>query len=627
MPKQVIQDNIWHDRIEAADSYYRQWEGLFKCKILEKYYEGIMWKSQAELGYNPYVINKFFENQEIKIAQFMPTMPVFHVSPKPQSAEYDFDVAIQSSQLKEDTLNTIIQDNKIHFSEEMELAYKDSFSRFGIVEVGYSADWILNPNAARPLTNKTADSTASGKPKIISEPDELPSNERVYIKQIPASTFRVGGIDHKYLSRCGWCGYYEFVDKNDLLTVKGLINTDKIHSTGAADAKPSSESHEQNIEKFNRDLVKIWRVWDLRANVQLLILDAPCVTIFQRKFKRLPIFDYRPIRRVRIPGFYPMPPAYLWLSPQDEINETREMLRAHRRRFVRKFQVQDGMIDDEELEKFETGPDGALVKIKGGEGIVPIQNADLGNALAEAIQTSGDDLDRIAGVSQEDRGIPDRTTATQAKIVSDRGAIRENKEQMRIVTWMSNIGREVLLTTRDKFVLGVYARLASPEGENFLGEMADEKESFKWVTSEDLNDGYDFRINVDVTSLSVTAQADEKQKFLEFLSVLNQFPMIAFSPALVREAAYRIGYRNMKVIKEFQKMALLMQLGKMQQLQLGVEQSSSMLAQASGGGGQPQNNQLPGGNAGQQIVQQATPSGGEQIRNNLSRQLPDTMLQ
>ena len=60
--KQIIDDNIWMDRINSADRYYKQWEALFKCKILEQYYEGVMWKSQRELGYNPYVINKFFDN-------------------------------------------------------------------------------------------------------------------------------------------------------------------------------------------------------------------------------------------------------------------------------------------------------------------------------------------------------------------------------------------------------------------------------------------------------------------------------------------------------------------------------------------------------------------------------------
>lgn len=615
MPKQIIDDNVWQDRIDSADRYYKQWEALFKCKILEQYYEGIMWKSQRELGYNPYVINKFFENMAIKIAEFMPTVPVFQVSPRQANSAWNFEEAIESAQIKEDTLNTIIQDTKIHFADEMEMAYKDSFTRFGIIEIGYAADWVLNPNAPKPLTNNNTDLyKRTDKPKIVQEPEELPTNERIYAKHIAARRFRVGGIDHKYLQRCTWVGYYDFVEKEDLLTMKGLMNEDKINLAKTVDPEPITETDDRMTDSHRASTYKIWRIWDLRAMVQLLILDSPRTTVFQRKFKRLPLFDFRPDRRILTEGFYPIPPAFNWLSPQDEINETREMLRAHRRRFVRKFMVVEGQMDDEEIEKFETGPDGAIVKVKRQDALVPVQNADLGAALNEAIETSADDLDRIAGVTPEDQGIPDRTTATQAQITANRAAVRGQKEQMKVVAWMAQIGREILLTARDKFILGIYALMASPEGENFLGTVQDDKQQFRYVTTEDLNDGYDFRINVDVTSLSATAQMDDKQKFIQFISVLQQFPAISMSPVLVREAAYRIGYRNMKAIKEFQKMALLTQMGHIQQLQMGLKmqsmQNSAMQAQMA----------PPGGNAAQTLTQQMQPPDVEAVRNQIGSQ-------
>ena len=83
--------------------------------------------------------------------------------------------------------------------------------------------------------------------------------------------------------------------------------------------------------------------------------------------------------------------------------------------------------------------------------------------------------------------------------------------------------------------------------------------------------------------------------------------MIAFSPTLVREAAYRVGYRNMQVIKELQKMALLMELGRMNQLQAAV----------GGSGGQMPNN----GNAGQTMIAQQTPPTAGAIQNQLKNQL------
>lgn len=604
--KQVIQDNIWGQRIPSANRYYEEWEKLFKCDILDKYYEGIQWKSQRELGYDPYVINKFYETVQIKVAQFMPTFPGFQVTAYPGNSDQNITSAAASSQLKGDILNTIIQDPHTNFAEEIEMAYIDSFFRFGMIEVNYSAEWIDNPNAQKPLLQRDVDSTKNNRSKIIDEPSKLPVNERVYYKHIGAKRFRVGGIDNKYLNRCGWVGYYEWVYRDDLLSLK-IMNRDKVESASSIVPRDETLVIDRDADRLQLGALKIWKLWDLKAKVHVIILDAPCVTIFQKSFKRLPLFDLRPNRRIKTEGFYPMPPAFSWLSPQNEINETREQLRAHRRRFIRKFQVMEGQIDDEEIEKFETGPDGALVKVKTLNAITPITNADLGSATNEAMATSADDLNRISGTADEDRGVADRTTATQANIVNAKSALRENKERDRVVRWMSHIGRETLLIVRDRFTGKLLVKMTSPEGEAFLGNVGQNEAIYDFVTSEDLDDGYDFRVDVDITSLSTASQQLEKQKMLEFLSILNQYPMVAFSPYLVREIAYRTGYRNEKAIGELQKMALLMELGRMQQLQGQIQQP------------------LPqGGPAGQQITQQATPPDMEKIRNQLTNQLGQT---
>lgn len=320
----------------------------------------------------------------------------------------------------------------------------------------------------------------------------------------------------------------------------------------------------------------------------------------------MPLFDFRPDRRVSDEGFYPIPPVYHWLSPQDEINETREGLRKHRRRFIRKFQVNENGITDEEIQKWEEGDDGTLIKTQGqGNGIQPILDAPLDNAIKDAITTSADDLNQISGTSAEVRGVADRTTATQANIITQKASVRENADRDKMANWLIRIGRETLLTVREKFVLGVWAKLTTTNKEELGQEVQENLPAYKWVTSEDLNDGYDFRIILDVTSLSADSQQVEKQKFMEFMALVTQFPQIAMSPILIREAAYRVGYRNEKAIKEMQKMALLHQLSVMQQ---------------AGGGGQGV--AAAGGNpAAQQITANQTPPQIEQTRNQIAQQL------
>lgn len=612
MAKQIIEDAVWKSRLVAANKYYTKWESLFKCDIIEKYYEGKQWNVDAE-KYNPYTINKFYETVQIKLAEFIPTFPKFEISATPGNSDFNEEEAVLSAQMKGDVINTIITDPRSNFSSEIREAYKDHFFRFAIVETGYAADWIDNPNAQKPTLQKDVEQNPTNAKKIVSQPDQLPVNERIYFKHVNAKRFRVGGIDSKYLERCDWVGYYEYVYKDDLLSLK-IMNRAKVEN--ADSSQPDDYAGDLTIRN---GVVKIWKLWDQRTKTRVIYLDSPGVVIWQRKFERLPLFSYRPDFRVRKDeeenkdeGFYPIPPSYHWISPQDEINETREQLRAHRRRFTRKYTVGPEDISDEEKEKFETGPDGTIITMSRlGGAITPVTDAALGGAVDKTIVISADDLNKISGTSGEDRGVADRTTATQAQIVANKSSVRENAEHDRIVEWLTKIAREALLTMREKFVLGMWVKLTSDIG-NFAETYQQNKVTYDFVSSEKLNDGYDFSIAIDVTTLSQTAQQDEKKKFLEFLSIVTQFPAIAFSPKLIREAAYRCGYRNEAVIREMQKMALMQEYARQQQM-------------AQGPGGAPQMPQ--NGNAPQQIVSQQTPPTGEKIRQQLQSQIGSGVLQ
>jgi hypothetical protein len=608
LAKQFINDNIWRERLSGMNRAYEQWEKRFFCDVTEKYYEGEQWKSQFELGSRPYVINKFYENIQIKISEFIPTFPEFLVSAKPASEQFDLESAAKSSNLKQDVLNTLIQDDRANFSQELELAYKDSFFRFGIIECGYSADWIINPRAAKPVLGRDTDKDLRGKygRKIKFEPPELSTNERIYFKHIGAKRFRVGGLDHKYLDYCSWYGYWEWVRKDDLLAMSGIMNKDKIENAESIEPDPQLETSDRPIDKYKVGAIKMWHIWT-RSGQELLILDSPCVTIYQKKFKRRRIFDYRPDTRLITEGFYPIPPSFHWISPQDETNEVREQLRAHRRRFTRKYQVIEGRCDDEEIEKFENGQDGALVKVKVENAISAIQDANLDPATAESIQVSTDDMNHIAGISDAERLVADRMTATQSNQIQGQTTTRQSKDRDRLVKWISGIGREVLMLAHEKFTIGTWVQLTSSEGQIFQDYQANQS-AYHWVSTEDLNDGYDFNVIVNVTSISSSAQQEEKASFLEFLATVTQYPQIAFSPILIREAAYRCNYRNEKVIAEMQKQAMVMELGRQQQLMQGQQ------------GGGPIIPAIGPGNNGQQRIAAKTPNTTEKIRNQMANQ-------
>lgn len=328
-----------------------------------------------------------------------------------------------------------------------------------------------------------------------------------------------------------------------------------------------------------------------------MVLDSTGEVIWSDDFKRCPIFDLR--WDLRLEGFYPLPPVFQQISPQDEYNEARQQMRSHRRRYVRKFQC-IGDLDEDEIDKFTSGEDGTIIKVQRDDQIKPIQNPEVGAAVKEALVVSTEDFNEVAGISNQDRSRSDRTTATESQRLAMKADVRESAEDAIIQRWMVRMGREALLVMQERFVMGTWAKLGSDPGEDILGEV-NEDPSYQYITSEQLDDGYDFRINVNIISSSPMKNEEEKRKFVEFLALVAQFPQIALSPRLIREAAYRVGYRNERIIKEMQQQALLMKMGQLQQ------------AGATAG---PEGNQIA-----QAKVAQMTPNTIEQVRNQLGNQL------
>lgn len=598
-----MEDSIWNKRISAANKYYQAWESKFKCKILEKFYEGFQWENIPD-SYFPYTINEFYGIIKIKTAHYLFSRPHFLVSPKPGNSDYNLEGASSSAQLKEDVLNTIVDDPNVKFKQEIRLAFLDSIFRFGIMEVGYAADWIANPRAGKPLykSQLTNDQILFGKDRIVREPDELPAHERIYFKRIHAKRFRIGGVDASYLENCSWVGYWDWVYREDIQNAKGLKNVDKLLGTAVPyitddyDDFASLQGEDENIIKGG-NTVKVWHIWDIRAKNRLLVLDSPCGILREAPYKRLPFGDFR--WDVRTHGWYPIPPAFQWISPQVELNEAREQLRCHRRRFTRKYQVLRDSVDPDEKEKLMNGPDGTYVEVNRPGAIAPIEDANNNLSVRDSFVVSAEDMQKISGTASE-MVQGDRQTATETNIVNTRASIREDYEASDVQDWICLLAREALILAQEKLVSGIWVKLTS-DTVDFMAEFKENAEKFRYVTSDDMADGYDFRIVVDITSLSPIKAQEEKRKFIEFLSIMAQFPTISLDPDLVREAAYRVGYRNEKVIKKMQQVALLNMLGQANQAGMQMGQQ--------------------GGPVAEQITNQVAPSDTADIQNQIKNQL------
>lgn len=576
----------WMLRIRKSNDHFDKWESRFRCKTLEKYIEGLQTNQVDSIqGYSVgYYLNLFYSSIKVKKPSILFSNPVFSLAPKPWKYDWNPEIALQTARLKEDALNSFIQDSSLKFAEEIEMAMLDSWSYFGIIEVGYDAEWIQNPNAGLPVLKSDyydlEGSEKSGK-KLV-EPEELPEKEWIYFKRIPAHRFRVGGSDSHDLARCNWAGYYEFVRTEDILAnKKSFKNIDeKDWPTNRSDDFYWSDEHENESDFTTKgDYTKIWKVWDIRYKKFNIILEDQEKCILQDDFVRLPLFPLR--WDLRRKGFYPVPVTYNWKSPQDEYNESRNQMKAHRRRVRQMWQSVEQTVDPDEIEKFVHGPDGTVIFVKRDQAIQPINNAPLDSSVINSLNISSGDFDKVSGTSNPQRGVSDRTTATEAATIEQRSRVREEVDRTIVAEWLCAIAKETLLTIIERFSEPFWIkRLKDPSTEEIGQDVQVLSQQYQMVHSAMLEDKTDFDVSISVDSMSPVTNEAEKRKFFEFISIVQNFPVMSLHPTLIREAAYRCDYRNEQVIQAIQKMAQLSMIAKEEEGQKNLQaQGQGNLAQ------------------------------------------------
>lgn len=528
----------WQGRVTAANKVYSAWEDKYKCDQCEEYYEGHQWPDDEE---GKYTINLVFPTVEIKIPSLFFNNPRVKINPRPARSDDPMSRVSERAKLQQDTVNTFLSDRNVGLRAESQLSLKESFWRFGVLEVGYTGDYIDNPNAGKPLLLDDDSPMKDANGNEVMQPARIPKSEQLYIKRIPAKQWRVSAHSKNILHQNDWCGYFEWHYPDDVRRNKFYENTSTLkRNASLKDEVSPSPSDDQDEDAKHRDMIKIWKIWDLRARVRYVFQDgAEKFFVDGKKFSFLPFADLR--HHQRTDSWYPIPPIFNWISPQDELNETREMQRVHRKRFYRRYLVSDS-VDDKECQKLETGGDGVYIKVPKAtaEGtIVPVQDAPLDPAVARNVPQSKDDLREISGVPSEQRGIAQSETATQANIIDVRSQIRDSYGRQQVAEWMSAVGMIVLVTIRKRMALPFWIKVSvDPTGPQAVEEALRVAEIWKEITSEDLGD-LNLDITVDTNDLSPVSKEQERNNFFQGLATMTnpQFaPILAVSDVLMRKA-------------------------------------------------------------------------------------------
>lgn len=579
----------WEKRISAAERVYSAWAQRFKVGVLYQYYEGFQHLIEQDQNNLPYVVNLVYSTIEQKLPNMLFDHPEFILRPRPYGDSANTD-SMNKTQLKEDALNFICGREEYGLNDKHELAVLDSFFGFGVLETDYSKDKVSNPAY------------------VGKRPNTLDS---IYCKQIPFDRFRVSALANWDLSKGRWFGYFEFLTYKELekYVDEGLIIEPKNGVDAVEDdfaQLPFSNGKIVVTDSVDQvapsGTVKVWKIWDFDSMKQLRI----CNDAAERGDRILEELDFTdsPISTLRLGkrrrGWYPLPPVFQWLSPQDEINDIAQAARIHRKRFSRKYVAIEGTIDEEEMNKFLYGPDGTVVWVNKMENFKAVDDAPLDNANPQALIRSYEDMNRVSGTSDEMRAVADRQTATQSSIINSRAQIRESKDLVRVAGFLTSFARNVMRAI-GKAPGSFWVKTKLPE--DLLGELRNENTKWTQVPGS-LFKEEDYEVDIAVASISPVYQQKDKQTFMEFLAIITQYEILSMSPALLREAAYRIGYKNSSVLNQFQQLAQLAALGRLQQAKLQIQPVGQ-------GGQQPTSpGQLP-----QQQMAVSTPPTNEGIAN------------
>ena len=548
----------WDKRAAASGKHHEEWSTLFSCDLLEDYYYGKQWDDEdSEWAKRRYVINLFYPSINISKPSLLFNIPTYRIKPRPTRIDDPLSDVEARAKLQEDTLNTFVSSPELGFKTETGLAILDAQFRFGVVQVGYTADFIDNPNAGKPvLKENTNEPMKDSSGADVAQPDVQIRSEGLFLKWIPAKQWRVSAHAPNRLSSCDWCGYYEWHYVEDIQRNPRYKNTSGLKAGGAL-RNQQDEAQTTGEEKAKAGMVKVWFIWDIRARKRMVFAQGGEKFFLEKQFSVLPFAALKFDERLN--EWLPLPPSYNWVHPQNELNETRQMQRVHRKRAVRRYLRRNGAFDtEEEFQKLQSDEDMVAVTVNGdpNTACVPMQDAPLDAAIARNIPQSFDDFTRISGISGEDQQVAQSETATQANLIALQGRVRENARRVVVAEWLANVGRIMLLTLREHMALPFWIKVAiDPDSPLAVEEALEVAHLWRQIQARDLQD-IDYDVTVDITSMSPVAQEQERTNWLTFLGLVTnpQLGMVlGSSPALLRKTAGLFDIHNERDLVEVSK--------------------------------------------------------------------------
>ena len=599
-------DNPMCEKIKSAIDIRQDWENAFHSKQLYDYYEARQYKNVVYDANAPYILNLVYSTIEEQKSRLLIKKPTFLLEILPGGQHWDFDHAAKSAQNKEDLLNALILKAGSKYPKEIKRAFVDSYFGFGIFETGFAND-LQNPNSPASIEFEASEDHTSRIELNQLQKDELDAAKngyvvaeaQLYYRRIKFWRFYVSDLSKEDLNELEWYGYYFYVNKE-------VLKESELGKDLPADFNiPGAyEYYYENSSKSTRTSkgCKLWKIWNnITKTVEIHMDNGPRLS--QVAFERQEITDLRWSERSY--GFYPMPPVYNWIPSQNEMNNCRQMMKENRQKAITRYQYIENSIDPDQIDQFLTATVTSLTAVKQAGAIAPIDNPGNGQPIKESFLFSQQDFNKMAGTSNNEQGVADRTTATEAKIIEANANAREADTAEELANFYAATAKQILLTAIENIDIPLMAKISGVPAQAFLADMAPRPE-FGQIVPANLNDGFDFAVTINASEGSIFGMEAGLKSYVQFISLVMQFPFIALDPELIAETAFRCGYKNMRVIAKMQQAAAL-----------NMAMQKGGLSGGGGGSGSGEN----GNNTAKRTVAQSQPNTNEQVKQQLDSQM------
>jgi hypothetical protein len=262
----------WDERITAANKVYDKWVGRFKVARLREYYEGQQIRDdQGAIAEDDdrYVINLIFPTIETQQPSLMFYRPTVKIEPAAGARRRsNSQSAAARAKLCEDDGADVHRRSRRAFQARITtLALRDAPFAFGRRGGRLHRRLDRQPNAGKPVLNErtrrwwATTASPSFSPKISR------GQRAAVLKRIPPHTVRVSrSLARTSSPKTTGCGYYEWHYVEDL---KRNPST----RTRPTSRRWPVERHGRAIQPIptrtkHAGMVKLWRIWDLRAEGQ-----------------------------------------------------------------------------------------------------------------------------------------------------------------------------------------------------------------------------------------------------------------------------------------------------------------------------------------------------------------------